>query len=101
MIISESPKLKNRATDNTLSRFRVGAASVQMIQMSGPMTPDDSCQRNRKATDALPDVVVAGEMEVLIEAMTIMKMAVTNELDMITGRRPYLSGKTCPVKMPL
>lgn len=89
----ETPKLMKRATDSTLSRFRVGAASVQMIQMRGDMTPDDSCQRNRKATDPAPDLEVAGETAVLMLAMASMNTAFAIVLKTMTGRRPYLSGK--------
>jgi hypothetical protein len=71
-----------------------------MIQMRGDMTPDESCHRNRNATDVAPDFAVAGLTAVLTLAMTIMKTAFAAELRMMTGRRPKVSGKTCPVKIP-
>lgn len=71
----ETPKLMNTAIDRTRSLLRVGAASVQIIQIRGDMTPEDSCQRNRKATEAAPDVWVDGDTAVLMLAMTSIKTA--------------------------
>lgn len=96
----DTPKLTKRAMDSTFSRFRVGAASVQTIQMRGDMTPDASCQRKRMAKDAALDRLVEGDTAVTTDAIKSIKTPHQAELQMSTGRRPYLSGRKWPVRIP-
>lgn len=88
VIRREVPKLQKIATDKTLSRFRVGDASVQMIHTSGDMTPFPSCQSMLKAIAAWLETLTTVRLVAII-----MKTPEMKELQIKTWRRPYLSGR--------